>query len=156
MDEYGEVRNPKRMANKIVASRKIKKIDTTGEFVRILNEEYGQLQNSVLSKIFQAFRIAVNSELEELETALENSLDFLNLGGRIVVLSYHSLEDRIVKNFFRDKAKNCICPKELPKCICENKAKIKTVTKKSTVAEESEILDNRRARSAKLRCGERI
>ncbi|MCL2844872.1 MAG: 16S rRNA (cytosine(1402)-N(4))-methyltransferase RsmH [Chitinivibrionia bacterium] len=156
LGEYGEVRNPQRMAKKIVVSRKLKKIETTGEFVAILNEEYGNLQNAVLSKIFQAFRIAVNSELDELKTALQTSLEYLNTGGRIVVLSYHSLEDRIVKNFLRDNAQNCVCPRELPKCVCEGKAKLELITKKSLVAKDDEISDNRRARSAKLRCGERI
>jgi len=156
LGEYGEVRNPQRMAKKIVASRKTKKIETTGEFVSVLNEEYGQLQNAVLSKIFQAFRIAVNAELDELKIALQKSIELLNTGGRLVILSYHSLEDRIVKNFLRDSAQKCICPRELPKCVCENKAKIELITKKSIVAKDLEILDNRRARSAKLRCGERI
>jgi 16S rRNA (cytosine1402-N4)-methyltransferase len=156
LGEYGEVRNPQRMAKKIVASRKTKKIETTGEFVSVLNEEYGNLQNAVLSKIFQAFRIAVNAELDELKTALQKSIEYLNTGGRLVILSYHSLEDRIVKNFLRDNAQKCVCPRELPKCVCENKAKIELVTKKSIVAKDLEILDNRRARSAKLRCGERI
>jgi 16S rRNA (cytosine1402-N4)-methyltransferase len=156
LGDFGEVRNPKRMAEKIVSARKVKKIETTGEFVSILNEEYGELKNSILSKVFQALRIAVNAELDELETALEGSLDFLDTGGRLVVISYHSLEDRIVKNFLRDNSKKCICPLELPKCFCDNKAKIKLITKKSKIATEKEILDNRRARSAKLRCGERI
>jgi 16S rRNA (cytosine1402-N4)-methyltransferase len=156
LGEFGEVRNPHRMAKKIVSARNDKKIETTKEFVSVLNEEYGELQNAVLSKIFQAFRIAVNGELDELTSALRDSLEFLNGGGRLVVISYHSLEDRIVKNFLRENAKDCICPPQLPKCVCENKAKIKVITKKSHVATENEILDNRRARSAKLRCGERI
>ena len=156
LSEFGEVRNPQRMAKKIVSARKIKKIDTTYEFVSVLSEEYGELQAGVLSKVFQAFRIAVNGELEELKTALQNSLNFLSVGGRIVALSYHSLEDRIVKNFLRENSKTCVCPPEIPKCVCENTAKIKIVTKKSIIATNKEILDNRRARSAKLRCGERI
>lgn len=157
LGDFGEVRNPQRMAKKIVSARKNKEIETTGEFIAILNEEYGELQNSVLSKIFQAFRIAVNGELDELQNALKKSLDYLNTNGRLVVISYHSLEDRIVKNFLRDNAKNCICPQELPKCVCGGKsAKIKIVTKKSIEAAKDEILENRRARSAKLRCGERI
>ena len=157
LGDFGEVRNPQRMAKKIVSARKNKLLETTGEFVAVLNEEYGHLDNSVLSKIFQAFRIAVNGELDELQNALEKSLDYLNTGGRIVVMSYHSLEDRIVKNFLRDNAQNCVCPRELPKCVCGgNSAKIKLITKKSVEAKEKEILDNRRARSAKLRCGERV
>jgi 16S rRNA (cytosine1402-N4)-methyltransferase len=156
LSEFGEVRNPQRMSKKIVSARKIKKIETTREFVSILNEEYGELKNGVLSKVFQAFRIAVNGELEELKIALQNSLDFLNVGGRIVALSYHSLEDRIVKNFLRENSKTCVCPPEIPKCVCENKAKIKIITRKSITATNKEILNNRRARSAKLRCGERV
>lgn len=156
-NDFGEIKNPQRMARKIVSARKNKKIETTGEFIAVLNEEYGQLHNSVLSKIFQAFRIAVNNELDELQNAMQKSLDYLNPGGRIVVISYHSLEDRIVKNFLRNNSQNCICPAELPKCICGGKsAKIKLVTKKSIEPKDTEILENRRARSAKLRCGEKI
>jgi len=157
LGDFGEVRNPQRMAKKIVSARKNKNIETTGEFIAVLNEEYGNLDNSVLSKIFQAFRIAVNGELDELENALQKSLDYLNVDGRLVVISYHSLEDRITKNFLRDNAQNCICPQELPKCVCGGKcAKIKVITKKSIEANKNEISENRRARSAKLRCGERI
>jgi len=156
LSDFGEVRNPKRMAQKLVSARNARKIETTMQLVDILNEEYGNLQNAVLSKIFQAFRIAVNGELDELKSALQISLKYLNFGGRIAVISYHSLEDRIVKNFLRDGAKNCICPPNLPKCVCNHKAEIKIITKKSAVPNAEEINKNRRARSARLRCGERI
>jgi len=154
--DFGEVRNPQRMAQKLVSARKNRSIETTAQLVNILNEEYGNLQNAVLSKVFQAFRIAVNGELDELKSALQISLKYLNFGGRIIVISYHSLEDRIVKNFLRNGAKNCICPPNLPKCVCSHKAEIKIITKKSAVPSAEEINKNRRARSAKLRCGERI
>lgn len=156
LENFGEVRNPRRMAKKLVSARKTAKIETTVQLVDILNEEYGNLQNSVLSKVFQAFRIAVNSELDELKNALQNSLKYLNTGGRIVIISYHSLEDGIAKNFLRDNAKNCICPKVIPKCVCNHKADIKIITKKPVTANINEINENRRARSANLRCGERI
>ncbi|MDR0304220.1 MAG: 16S rRNA (cytosine(1402)-N(4))-methyltransferase RsmH [Chitinispirillales bacterium] len=156
LKNLGELRNPQRMARKLVSARKKQKIETTKQLVDVLNEEYGFLQNSILSKIFQAFRIAVNKELDELKISLENSLKYLAEGGRIVVISYHSLEDRIVKNFLRDNAKNCICPPQTPKCSCKHNPEIKIITKKPIEPKTEEININRRARSAMLRCGERI
>lgn len=156
LENFGEVRNPQRMSQKLVSARKTRKIETSMQLIDVLNEEYGNLQNAVLSKIFQAFRIAVNGELDELKSTLRISLKYLKSGGRIAVISYHSLEDRIVKNFLRDGAKNCICPPNLPECVCRHKAEIKIITKKSTTPSVEEINKNRRARSAKLRCGERI
>lgn len=155
--DYGEVRNSYRMATHICKARKKKLIETTGDFVSLLNEEYGDLKNSVLSKVFQAFRIEVNGELTELESALNHSLHTLKIGGRVAVISYHSLEDRIVKNFFREKSVDCICPSELPLCQCGgNNALLKVVTRKPILATDEEIGMNVRARSAKLRVAERI
>ena len=157
LGDFGEVRNPQRMARTVVAARKSKPLETTGELLAVLNSEYGHLDMGVLSKIFQAFRIAVNGELDELQVALSKSLGYLRAGGRIVVMSYHSLEDRIVKNFLRDNARDCVCPRVLPKCVCGgNSAKIKVITKKAVEASVDEVLHNRRARSAKLRCGEKV
>jgi len=157
LGDFGEVRNPQRMARTVVAARKSKPLETTGELLTVLNSEYGHLDMGVLSKIFQAFRIAVNGELDELQVALDKSLGYLRAGGRIVVMSYHSLEDRIVKNFLRDNARDCVCPRVLPKCVCGgNSAKLRVITKKAIEANEDEVLHNRRARSAKLRCGEKV
>ena len=108
------------------------------------------------TKTFQALRIFVNEELNSLSYALEQSLEIVEKGGRIAVISYHSLEDRIVKNFFRKESKYCICPPNEPKCDCEHKPKIKIITKKPLVPSSNEIELNRRSRSAKLRVVERI
>lgn len=155
--DYGEVRNSYRMATHICKARKNKVIETTGDLVSLLNEEYGDLKNSVLSKVFQAFRIEVNGELDELESALNHSLKTLKIGGRVAVISYHSLEDRIVKSFFRRKSTACICPPELPMCQCGgDNAQLKVITRKPILATDEEISQNVRARSAKLRVAERI
>ena len=153
--DYGEVRNPRRMVGVIVAARKIQEITTTGELLTVLNAEYGDLKKGVLSKIFQGFRIAVNKELEELDIALAEAITWLNPGGRLVIMSYHSLEDRIVKNFYRDAATGCTCPPEILQCVCEGVKTMKVITRKPILPTEAEIDINRRARSAKLRVAER-
>lgn len=154
--DYGEVKNPKRMAALLCKKREEKRIETTGQFVDILNEEYGNLKNAVLSKVFQAFRIAVNGELDELKTALEASVEWLKPGGRLVIMSYHSLEDRIVKQFYREKSIDCVCPPHLPQCVCDTVPTLKVVTRKPVVSGKDELEVNVRARSAKLRVAERL
>ncbi len=154
--DYGEVQNPRRMAKLLVDTRSHKSIRTTGELVAVLNEEYGFLKNGVLSKVFQGFRIAVNGELDELKSALESSVEWMNPGGRLVVMSYHSLEDRIVKQFIREKTVDCICPPHFPQCRCDTKQTLKLVSRKPIEATAREIEQNVRARSAKLRVAERL
>ncbi len=154
--EYGEVKNPRRMAALICDKRLQGSIRTTGEFVSILNEEYGNLKNSVLSKVFQAFRIAVNGELDELKAALEASVQWLKPGGRLAIMSYHSLEDRIVKQFYKEKSVECVCPPHLPQCVCNTEPVLKIVTRKPVVAGAEELEVNVRSRSAKLRVAERL
>jgi 16S rRNA (cytosine1402-N4)-methyltransferase len=155
--EYGEEKKSRQIARKIVNERKNKYIKTSGELkkmiVEITPERY---QVKTLSRVFQALRIHVNNELEYLKQFLINSLKVLKPGGRIVVISYHSLEDRIVKDFFRYEVLDCICPKEAPICKCEKTARLKIITKKPVVPSEKEIKNNRRSRSAKLRVAERI
>ncbi len=154
--DYGEVRNAPRMAKLICEKREESPISTTGRFVDILNEEYGNLKNGVLSKVFQAFRIEVNGELDELNTALEEAVKWLNPGGRLVIMSYHSLEDRIVKQFYREKSITCTCPPELPQCVCGTVPSLKVITRKPVVSGKDELEVNVRARSAKLRVAERL
>jgi 16S rRNA (cytosine1402-N4)-methyltransferase len=108
------------------------------------------------TRVFQALRIAVNDELINLERALEASVPLLNPRGRLVVITYHSLEDRIVKNFFRRMSTDCICPAKLPACVCGQQRKLRILTRKPIVPSESEIGQNPRARSAKLRAAERV
>jgi 16S rRNA (cytosine1402-N4)-methyltransferase len=155
--EYGEERNSKLIARKICELRKIKKINTTGELKELISnivpERY--LRKS-LSRIFQALRIYVNSELDTLKSFLSNSVKVINKGGRIVVISYHSLEDRIVKDFFKYENLKCVCPKDVPVCSCNKEQTLKIITRKPVVPSIEEIHFNKRARSAKLRVAERI
>ena len=154
LGEFGEVQNPRRMAGVIKAAPSIK---TSGDLLKALEAGYGkELSYKVLSKIFQALRIAVNGELDELGTGLSAVADRLNVGGRLVVISYHSLEDRIVKNFLRDKEGHCECPPELLTCRCGCKAELKRISRKAIVASAAEIARNPRARSAKLRIAEKV
>jgi 16S rRNA (cytosine1402-N4)-methyltransferase len=155
--EYGEERNSKLIARKICELRKIKKINTTGELKELVSELVPEryLRKS-LSRIFQALRIYVNSELDTLKSFLNNSVKVLKKGGRIVVISYHSLEDRVVKEFFKYENQKCVCPKDIPVCCCNKEPTLKIITRKPVVPSAEEIEFNKRARSAKLRVAERI
>ena len=115
-----------------------------------------RFRNKTLARIFQAIRIEVNQELERLKTGLNKAFDALNIHGRIVVISYHSLEDRIVKEFFRYKELDCICPPDYPRCSCDKEREMKILTRKPIRPSEEEIVDNPRARSARLRVAEKI
>lgn len=105
---------------------------------------------------FQAIRIAVNDELGAVRQGMEAAIDHLNPGGRLVVITFHSLEDRIVKNVFQDAAKGCTCPPSFPVCVCGHKPKIKILTKKPIIATREEVEENPRSRSAKLRVAEHV
>lgn len=154
---YGEERYSKRIANKIVKMREKKTIDTTTELSEIVESIVGKrFLNKSLARIFQAIRIEVNRELDSLREVLNDSIDIVNPGGRIVVISYHSLEDRIVKDFFREQS-TIVIPsgyKYIPDRIC--KPSLKVITKKPIISTDEEIHVNPRARSAKLRAAERI
>ncbi|MBU4332419.1 16S rRNA (cytosine(1402)-N(4))-methyltransferase RsmH [Patescibacteria group bacterium] len=108
------------------------------------------------TRVFQALRIAVNNELENLKQTLPQALEVLEPGGRLVLISYHSLEDRIVKNFFRQESRDCLCPPSFPECRCGHKAQVKIITKKPVVSTDAEVKANPRSRSAKMRVGEKI
>jgi 16S rRNA (cytosine1402-N4)-methyltransferase len=155
--KYGEEKNSRKIANSIVRKRKIKKIETTTELKEAVEEETPErFLAKTLSRVFQALRIYVNDELVTLKSFLKKSVDLLKPGGRIVIISYHSLEDRIVKELFRYEALSCICPKEYPVCKCSKEKRLKIITKKPVVPSEKEIELNIRARSAKLRAAEKI
>lgn len=159
--EYGEEKFAGRIANAIVAARKQQKIQTTGELVKIIERAVpvGYAKKPGIhfaTRVFQALRIATNEELESLELVLAASLKVLATGGRIVVVSYHSLEDRIVKNFFRREARGCECPTELPVCVCGRQPRLKIITKKPLQPSALEVDRNPRARSAKMRVAEVI
>jgi 16S rRNA (cytosine1402-N4)-methyltransferase len=155
--KYGEEKNSKKIAGEICRRRKNNKIYTTlqlGEIIKDLTPQRYQLKT--LTRIFQALRIFVNDELNSLEIFLKKSIELLKVKGRIVILSYHSLEDRIVKEFFKYEALDCICPKDFPVCKCDKESRLNILTKKPVVPSPAEIDFNIRARSAKLRAAERI
>jgi 16S rRNA (cytosine1402-N4)-methyltransferase len=155
--EYGEERFSKRIAQAIVQNRRVKRIETTQalkDIVRsILKTRYDL---KTLSRIFQALRIEVNQELSELKKGLESGIEALGSSGRICAISYHSLEDRLVKNKFYELSKGCNCPPDFPVCVCGGKKTLQVLTRKPLIPEKEEIRENPRARSAKLRAAEKI
>jgi len=155
--KYGEERRSRIIANKIVHVRKTKPITSTLQLVRVIASTMSRKQKiHPATRTFQALRIYVNRELEVLEKALDQAVELLKPKGRIVVISYHSLEDRIVKQKFRYYASDCICPKELPVCQCNFQKKLYILTKRPIIPNGIEVSKNPRARSAKLRVAERI
>lgn len=158
--EYGEERWAKRVAAFIVAARAEKPIEGTLQLVDIIKgaipKAKWEERIHPATRTFQALRIAVNHELDSLEQGLRAALDHLKPGGRGVVISFHSLEDRIVKHVFRDYASGCTCPRHLPVCVCGNQPRVRILTGKPVMATEEETEQNPRARSAKLRAVERL
>lgn len=154
---YGEERRAGAIARAIVKARRIQKIESTRMLAHIVAGVLPPAHlNKSLSRVFQSIRIEVNSELRDLQAALQDGLEVLKPGGRLVVLSYHSLEDRLVKQFFRENENRCTCPPELPQCICHQEGKLKILTRRPLTPAEEEIRVNPRARSAKMRVAERI
>jgi len=155
MRTYGEERFAFKIAREIENYIKKKKLRTTKEIVEIVSRVTPRNKlNDTLSRVFQAFRIYVNDELENLKEFLNNSIDVIKSGGRLVVVSYHSLEDRIVKEFFNQNSQECTCPPEYKKCICGKKLRLRKLTKKIITPSEEEKKLNPRSRSAKLRAAE--
>jgi 16S rRNA (cytosine1402-N4)-methyltransferase len=155
--DYGEEKRARFLARRIIDRRQEKMIKTSNDFIDILRGLYRPNDlNKNLSRLFQALRIEINNELEHLSIALNNSIEALAVGGRLVVISYHSLEDRIVKNFFRDSSRKCNCPPDFPECMCGAVETLQLVTRKPILPSDDEIRRNVRARSAKLRVAERI
>lgn len=151
---YGDERFSRKIAKMICDKRMGKKFETTKELAEAIARLFPRkfaIKIHPATKTFQALRIAVNDELNVLKEALDGSIDVLKKGGRVAVISYHSLEDRIVKHFFRELARECICPMEVLKCACRGKPVIELVTRKPIVPSKEEISENPRARSAKLR-----
>jgi 16S rRNA (cytosine1402-N4)-methyltransferase len=154
---YGEVNNAPRMARAIVAFRKNRPLKTADDLRLCLQREYGpNLSIKALSKLFQALRIAVNRELDELQVFLAKSLDHLQAHGRLAIIAYHSLEDRIVKNFMRDEERDCICPPSFPVCRCDHRARLARLTGKAVRPSAGEVAVNPRSRSARLRAAEKL
>ncbi|HOO90973.1 MAG TPA: 16S rRNA (cytosine(1402)-N(4))-methyltransferase RsmH [Syntrophales bacterium] len=158
--EYGEEMMPGRIVRAISERRKLSPIKTTGELAAVIARALpGHLRNKKIhpaTKTFQAIRIAVNDELANLHRAIENGIDMLERGGRFSIISFHSLEDRMVKNAFRSWERGCICPPDFPVCRCNRSSKVRVPIKRAVVPGDAEIASNPRARSARLRTAVRI
>lgn len=157
--EYGEEKWASRIASFIVDFRKKKEIRTTFDLVDVIKAAIPASARRTgghpARRTFQALRIATNNELNQLSDMIDNAVSYIKTGGRICIISFHSLEDRIVKNKFREMAKKCVCPPDFPICVCDKKARLKVITRKPVTAGEEELKENPRARSAKLRVGEK-
>ncbi|MBQ6481833.1 MAG: 16S rRNA (cytosine(1402)-N(4))-methyltransferase RsmH, partial [Anaerolineaceae bacterium] len=156
--KYGEERKSRRIAAMICAERRISRIETTGQLRDIIQSAVGLGKEKIhpATRSFQAIRIAVNEELKAVESVLPAALKALKPGGRLLVISFHSLEDRIVKNFFRTESRDCLCPPEQPVCTCGHKASLRELTRHPVTADEGEIEINPRSRSAKLRAAVKL
>jgi len=149
------------ISKKITEMRRQKEISSPGQLASIVEGIYSKYfkrpsRMPPATKVFQALRMEVNNELDNLKSFLPQAVELLKPEGRLAIVSFHSLEDREVKNFFRQESKDCICPKEVPICQCDHKASLKILTKKPLTAGEKEIKENPRARSAKLRVAEKL
>lgn len=159
--KYGEDPMGGRITNAILDARAQGPIETTMQLAKIVEMAYpakwrAQARNHPATRTFQALRMAVNGELDELEAFLGTILSRLRPGGRVGIISFHSLEDRMVKHTFAAEAKGCICPRQIPVCICHHEARVRIITKKPVTAGEEELARNRRSSSAKLRVAERL
>ncbi|MBR7121826.1 MAG: 16S rRNA (cytosine(1402)-N(4))-methyltransferase RsmH [Lentisphaeria bacterium] len=157
--EYGEIKRAGALAKKAVEMREKKPFAMTSDLVALSDAVLGRARAGELphpTLVFQAVRIAVNDELKQLETGLRSAVSILNPGGRIAVISFHSLEDRIVKNYFRKESSQCVCPPGLPVCCCGHRAQLKLLTKGAITASADEVAENSRSACAKLRAAEKI
>ena len=155
--DFGEDRFAPKIVSGIIDARPV---NTTGELVEIIKKSLPSFARkeewSSVKRVFQAIRIEVNKELDVIAPAIEAAVNSMNPGGRIVIITFHSLEDRIVKQTFNNLASGCTCPKDFPVCVCGNKPKVKVLTKKPILPSEEELAINSRSKSAKLRVAERI
>jgi 16S rRNA (cytosine1402-N4)-methyltransferase len=155
LEEYGEEHRARRIARSIVANRPVNSTRKLAQLIeQAVKGERGHIHPA--TKTFLALRIVVNHELENLRSALEQSIKVLNKNGRLVVLSYHSLEDRIVKQFMKRESSACICPPETPVCVCGHVPTLNLITKKVVTPSIEEVKNNPRSRSAKLRVAEKV
>jgi 16S rRNA (cytosine1402-N4)-methyltransferase len=155
---YGEERRSRAIARRIVEQRRRAPIERTGELARLVESVIHGRPGGIYpaTRTFQALRIATNDELASLEAALPAAVELLRPGGRLAVISFHSLEDRIVKRFFQAEARGCVCPPELPACVCGRAPRLHVLTRHPVTAGGAELAANPRARSAKLRAAERL
>ena len=155
---YGEEKRARAIARQIVNEREHAPLETTTQLARLVERVLGPKRGAIhpATRVFQALRIAVNDELNNLKRGLGVATQFLKSGGRLAVISFHSLEDRIVKQFFVEQSTGCICPTDLPACACGRKQVLRIVTRKPVTPDEVEARANPRARSAKLRVAEKL
>ncbi|MBQ7873329.1 MAG: 16S rRNA (cytosine(1402)-N(4))-methyltransferase RsmH [Clostridia bacterium] len=158
--DFGEERFAPKIVSGIINAREKAPVKTTGELVEIIKNSLPSFARreewSSVKRVFQAVRIEVNKELDVIAPTIEAAVNMMNKGGRIVIITFHSLEDRIVKQTFNALASGCTCPKDFPVCVCGNKPKIKILTKKPILPSEAELAVNSRSKSAKLRVAEKI
>lgn len=154
--EYGEEKFSRLIAKNIIKAREDYRIDTTFKLKDIVTKSIKSNEAHPEKRVFQALRIEVNRELDVLKETIDKVVDHLNKDGRLAIITFHSLEDRIVKNKFKDLATDCICPPEFPVCVCNHKAKVKIITRKPITASKKELKENSRAKPAKLRVCQRI
>lgn len=158
--DYGEDKFAPRIANAIVNAREIKPIETTGELVKIIKSAIPAAAREgghhPAKRTFQAIRIEVNGELDAIAPAINSAVDMLDVGGRICIITFHSLEDRIVKQTYASHAEGCTCPKNFPVCVCGKTPRVKVITRKPIVPGERELEENPRSRSSKLRIAEKL
>ncbi len=158
--KYGEERYARKIANKIVSAREKQPITTTAQLTQLIQicfppkERFGDKHPA--KRTYQALRIEVNEELKDLDKAFEDAIDLLATGGRIAVMTFQSLEDRIVKNLFKRLSQGCICDKSMPVCVCNNREVIRLINRKPILADERELAENNRSKPAKLRVGEKL
>ncbi len=152
--QYGEERHARRIARAIIAARPLSK---TGQLADLVAHTVGRREKiHPATRTFQALRIAVNEELATMAQALPQARDLLRPGGRLAVISFHSLEDRLVKQFYQQEARDCLCPPEVPICICQHRATLEVITRKPVRPTGEEVTRNPRSRSARLRIAERL
>ncbi len=153
--EYGEERYSRRIARRIVEQRLETPLTTTGQLAELVKYSVpkGRVPARIhpATRVFQALRIEVNGELEHVAQGLEKAINCLRPGGRLAVISFHSLEDRLVKHYFRSESQSCICPPKLPMCVCNHQPRVEVLTRKGLRATDEEVADNPRSRSAVLR-----
>lgn len=158
--KYGEEKFSRRIASRIVSKRNEKPINTTLELVSVITDaippKFREKGASPAKRTFQAIRIEVNGELEIIPPTVKNIEECLNVGGRMAIITFHSLEDRLVKQTMAELSKGCTCPPDFPVCICGNKPKIKVISRKPILPSQKELSENKRSHSAKLRIAEKI
>ena len=157
IEVYGEERYHRKIAGRIAQAAESGNMNTTFDLKLAVSKcVYPRFLTKSLARVFQAIRIKINDELESLKEALANSIEYLEMRGRIAVISFHSIEDRIVKQFFKDSSLTCTCPRDYPVCTCNAVPSLKILTRKAVTSGKAEVENNSRSRSAKLRVAERI